>query len=85
MGHIKILTKRKSRMSLRDQISESDEEIRCLEKLLEEAKIRKIKLLRANGTYQVSWSEWFYNYYSDIYNKIYDISFYYSSVQDNKW
>tara|TARA_Y100000389_G_scaffold167768_1_gene173090 strand:- start:1446 stop:1703 length:258 start_codon:yes stop_codon:yes gene_type:complete len=85
MGHIKILTKRKSRLCLRDQISESDEEIRCLEKLLEEAKMRKIKLLRVNGKYQSSWGEWLYNYYSDIYNKIYDIGFHYSTVQDNKW
>ena len=81
----KFFKNAENRMVLLDKLIESEEEIKCLEKLLKEAKERKRTFIIKHGEYSPGWGEWFYDYYFDVTNLLRDYLNYYASVQTNKW
>lgn len=89
MVHIKkfpkFLVNVENRMTIIDKIIEQNEEIKCLEKLLKEAKQRQRALLCEHSKNNPTWGIWLYDYYFDITTLIGDYFNYYFNVHNNKW
>lgn len=73
-----------NRMELVEKLIESEEEIKCLEKLLKEAKERKKKFICEYGEYNPGWGEWIYDLFSEASFTIYDYLNYYATLQTNR-